>query len=299
MTELGVSEMGMSETSVSETSLTAGSLVPPVTRSVRIAASVQIVGGVLLLVLLGLEWVRGGRTGLEGNGGGGFGVLTLITALVALYAAVNGLLGRRSETRIVGPNQAVIVLAASLFFANLVFLWVFNTGGAPKWVYVGANAITYASILGLFSTRAEIPPPLADRTVRLLGAATVAAGIVVGLAPLLDYTELSSITFTGYEPGAPRIGVLLLFVAFGTVFYGLHRMIRGTAMADVGPFVLWPHVTMAFGVVATAPAMAWLISGLWGNDFDPGLGVYVSVLAGLALLAIGAYEAIRRSAKGV
>ncbi len=86
-------------------------LVPPVTRSVRIAAGVQIVGAVLLLVLLALEWVRGGRTGLEGNGGGGFGVLTLLTAIVVLYAAIQGLRGQRSVTRIVGPNQAAIVLA--------------------------------------------------------------------------------------------------------------------------------------------------------------------------------------------
>ncbi len=274
-------------------------LVPPVTRSVRIAAGVQIVGAVLLLVLLALEWVRGGRTGLEGNGGGGFGVLTLLTAIVVLYAAIQGLRGQRSVTRIVGPNQAAIVLAASLFFSNLVFLWVFNTGGAPKWVYVGANAITYAGILGLFSTRADIPDPLPDRMIRALGGATVAAGLAIAAAPFLAYTELSSVTFTGYEPGAPRIGILLLLVGGVTVFYGLHRVIRGQRMADVGPFVLWPHATMGLGVLATAPALAWLISGLWGNDFDPGAGVYASVVAGLALVATGAYEAGRRSVKGV
>lgn len=275
------------------------SLVPPLTRSVRIASGVQLVGAGLLLVLLALEWVRGGRTGLEGNGGGGFGVLALITALVVLYAAVQGLRGRRTATRIAGPNQAAIALAASLFFSNLVFLWVFNTGGAPKWVYVGANAITYAGILGLFSTRPDIPAPLADRSIRALGMATAAVGVAIAAAPLLDYTKLSSVTFTGYEPGAPRIGILLLLVGGVTVFYGLHRAVRGQRMTDAGPFVLWPHATMALGVMATAPAAAWMISGLWGSDFDPGIGVYLSVLAGLALLALGGYEAGRRSARGV
>lgn len=275
------------------------SLVPPVTRSVRIAAGVQIAGAVLLLVLLALEWVRGGRTGLEGNGGGGFGILALVTALVVLYAAGQGLRGRRRATRLIGPNQAAIVLAAALFFSNLVFLWVFTTGGAPKWVYVGANAVLYASILGLFSTRPEVPEPLADGTIKALGAATAAVGVVVAAAPMLAYTRLSSVTFTGYEPGAPRIGLLLLIVGGVTVFYGLHRAVRGRAMADLGPFVLWPHATMGLGVLATAPALAWMISGLWGTDFDPGVGVYLSVVAGLALFAIGFHEARQRSAAGV
>lgn len=275
------------------------SLVPTATRAVRIASVVQIAGAVLLLVLLALEWVRGGRTGLEGNGGGGFGILTLVTAIVVLYAAIQGFRGRRTATRLIGPNQAAIVLAASLFFSNLVFLWVFNTGGAPKWIYVGANAITYAGIIGLFSVRPEVPDALSDPTIRLLGAATVAAGLAVAAAPMLAYTELSSVTFTGYEPGGPRVGILLLLVAAITVFYGLHRVVRGEGMADAGPFVLWPHATMGLGVLATAPALAWLISGLWGNDFDPGIGVYLSVLAGLALFAVGGYEAVRRSIRGV
>lgn len=273
--------------------------VPPVTRSVRIAAAVQIAGAVLLLVLLTQEWVRGGRTGLEGNGGGGFGVLALLTALVVLYAAVQGLRGRRSPTRIVGPNQLAIALSFSLFFSNLVFLWVFSTGGAPKWVYVASNAMAYAGILGLFSIRAERPEPLPDRSVRAIGAVTAVLGVVIAALPALPYTRLSSVTFTGYEPGAPRIGVLFLLLGAAIVFYGLHRAVRGAAMADAGPFVLWPHVTMGLGVLAIAPALAWVISGLWGSDFDPGIGAYLNLLAGLALFAVGAAEARQRSAKGI
>lgn len=273
--------------------------VPPVTRSVRIASSVQIVGAVLLLVLLFLEWVRGGRTGLEGNGGGGFGVLALLAAVVVLFAAVQALRGRRAETKIFGPNQLGIVLAISVFASNLVFLWVFNTGGAPKWVYVASNAMVYSSVLGLFSGRPEQPAPLADRTVRALGGATAILGVAIAAAPMVEYTKLSSVTFTGYEPGAPRIGLLFLLIGGVIAFYGLHRLIRGAAMADLGPYVLWPHTTMALGVLATAPAFAWLISGLWGSDFDPGVGVYLNLLAGLALIAVGTFEALRRGARGI
>ncbi len=273
--------------------------VPPATRSVRIASIIQIAGATLLLGLLTQEWVRGGRTGLSGNGGGGFGVLALVTSLVVLYAAVQGLRGRRTETAIVGPNQLGTALAVSLFFSNLVFLWVFNTGGAPKWVYVGANAVAYAGIIGMFSVRAEKPAPLADATVRALGLATVVLGLAAAAAPLLEYTKLSSVTFTGYEPGAPRIGLLFLLVGGFTVFYGVHRIVRGAAMADLGPYVLLPHATIGLGVLATAPALAWMISGLWGNDFDPGVGVYVNVVAGFGLLALGLLEAAKRSARGI
>lgn len=268
-------------------------------RAARIASGVQVAGALLLLVLLALEWVRGGRTGLEGNGGGGFGVLALLTALVVLVAAGSALLGRRAETRLVGPNQLAIVLGLALFTSNLVFLWVFTTGGAPKWVYVASNAIVYAGIVGLFSARPTKPEPLPDRSIKVLGLATALLGLAVAAAPLSAYTVLSSVTFTGYEPGAPRIGLLLLFVGGLTVFYGVHRLVRGERMADLGPYVLWPHATMGLGVLATAPALAWLVSGLWGPDFDPGLGVYLSVLAGLCLVGVGAFEAVKRDVRGV
>ncbi len=273
--------------------------VPPLTKSVQIASTFQILGAGLLLVLLFLEWVRGGRTGLEGNGGGGFGVLALLAAVVVLYAAVQGLRGRRTETKLFGPNQLGIALSFSVFTSNLVFLWVFSTGGAPKWVYVASNVMAYASILGLFSVRSEKPPPLVDGTIRALGAATVALGAVIAAAPLLEYTVLSSISFTGYEPGAPRIGILLLFVGVLTIFYGLHRMLRGASMVDLGPYVLWPHATMGLGVLATGPAFAWVISGLWGGDFDPGIGAFVNLIAGIALIGLGMFEAVKRSARGV
>lgn len=273
--------------------------VPPVTKSVMIASGVQIAGAVLLIVLLFLEWVRGGRIGLQGNGGGGFGVLALVTSLVVLYAAVQGLRGQRSETKLLGPNQLAIALALSLFLSNLVFLWVFSTGGAPKWVYVASNAIVYASILNLFSVSPDRPEQLEDGHVRMIGGLTVLCGLVVAAAPLLTYTRLSSVSFTGYEPGAPRIGLLFLIIGGLTVFYGMHRMLKGRSFGDLGPFVLLPHATMGLGVLATAPALAWMISGLWGSDFDPGVGVYVSVLAGLSLFATGLVEARRRAAKGV
>lgn len=273
--------------------------VPPLTKSVRIASGVQIAGATLLLVLLFLEWVRGGRIGLQGNGGGGFGLLALATAVVVLYAAIQGLRGQRTETRILGPNQVAIALALSLFFSNLVFLWVFTTGGAPKWVYVASNAIVYASILNLFSVTPSRPEQLEDQQVRILGGVTVACGVLIAVAPLLTYTKLSSISFTGYEPGAPRIGLLFLIIGGITVFYGLHRLIGGQKLPDLGPFVLLPHATMGLGILATAPALAWLISGLWGSDFDPGVGVYLSVVAGVLLFVTGLYEANRRAVKGV
>ena len=273
--------------------------VPPLTKSVRIASIIQMCGAGLLIVLLFLEWVRGGRTGLEGNGGGGFGVLALLAALVVLYAAVQGLRGRRVETKLFGPNQLGIALSLSVFTSNLVFLWVFTTGGAPKWVYVASNVMVYSSILGLFSVRSEKPPPLPDQTIRGLGAATAALGLVIGAAPLLEYTKLSSISFTGYEPGAPRIGILLLLIGALTVFYGVHRVIRGSRMTDLGPYALWPHATMGLGVLATGPALAWVISGLWGGDFDPGIGAFVNLIAGVALIGVGIFEAAKRAAKGV
>ena len=273
--------------------------VPPVTKSVMIASGVQIAGAALLIILLFLEWVRGGRIGLQGNGGGGFGILALLTSVVVLYAAVQGLRGQRSETKLFGPNQLAIALALSLFLSNLVFLWVFSTGGAPKWVYVASNAIVYASILNLFSVSPDRPDQLEDGQVRIFGGLTVLCGLAVAAAPLLTYTKLSSVSFTGYEPGAPRIGLLFLIIGGLTVFYGTHRLLKGRSFGDLGPFALLPHATMGLGVLATAPAMAWMISGLWGSDFDPGAGVYVSVLAGLSLFATGLVEARRRAAKGV
>lgn len=272
---------------------------PDVSKPLRISSIVRIVTAVLLLLLLTQEWVQGGNTGLEGGGGGGFGILTLITAVVVLYASVQALRGRRAETRIFGPNQLAIALTVTLFFANMVFLWVFRTGGAPKWVYVAGNVALYAGIVGLFAVNPTKAEPVDDRSARAYGIAMTVVGVLIAAAPTLGYTDLGSRTLTGFEPGAPRIGIALLLFGAIVVFIGLHRVGGGVGFADLGPYVLLPHVTMQLGIVATGIPAAWMISGLWGNDFDPGIGVYASVLLGVALILVGAHEAKRRNAPGI
>lgn len=264
-----------------------------------ISSIVCAAAAVLLLFLLTQEWVKGGYTGLEGNGGGGFGVLTLITALVILYAAARALRGQRTETRLFGPNQLAFALTLTLFVANLVFLWVFRTGGAPKWVYVAGNVALYAGIVGLFTSDPTTAEPVDDTSVRGYGIAMSVMGVLIALAPMLGYTDLGSVTLTGYEPGSPRIGLALLVFGAIIVFIGLHRAIQGAACNDPGRYVLWPHITMQLGIVVTGVPAAWMISGLWGDDFDAGIGVYVSVLLGVGLILIGAHEAKRRDAPGI
>ena len=275
-------------------------VAPPsgVPKSVMIASGIQMLGAMSLIGLLFFEWVQGGNTGLDGSGGGGFGVLALLTAVVTLVAATRGLRGRSAERPILGANQLAIILAIALFFSNLVFLWVFRTGGAPKWVYVVGNLLVYSGVVGLFAAQAEQPEPLDDSKVRIVGAAMVGLGIAIALAPALEYTKLGSRTLTGYEPGAPRIGVLLLLLGGITVFIGMKRAVGGASYADIGPYVLWPHVTIGLGIISAAPALAWMISGLWGNDFDPGIGVYLSIILGGALSAVGWFEASKRGASG-
>lgn len=272
--------------------------VSGVSKMIVIASGIQLVGATALVVLLFLEWVRGGNTGLDGGGGGGFGILTLLTAGVTLFAATSALRGRSTERPILGVNQLAMILAFALFFANLVFLWVFRTGGAPKWVYVVGNLLIYSGVVGLFASKPDQPAPLDDSRVRSIGAVMVALGLAIAVAPALEYTKLGSRTLTGYQPGAPRIGVLLLILGGITVFIGMKRVVGGASYSDIGPYVLWPHVTIGLGVIATAPAFAWMISGLWGNDFDPGFGVYVSIVLGVALSALGLFEASKRNARG-
>ncbi|MFK8025540.1 MAG: hypothetical protein AB8G26_16395 [Ilumatobacter sp.] len=270
-----------------------------VSKVVLITAALQIIASLGMILLLFLEWVKGGNIGLSGNGGGGFGILALITALVALYAAAQAVRGKSSERSLIGANQMTMILAIALFFSNLVFLWVFRTGGAPKWIYVTSNLVIYVSVVGLFASKPDTPEPLDDGEVRRIGVATVVLGALIALAPALAYTELGSRTLTGYEPGAPRIGILLLLVGAATIYVGAQRIVGGAAHADMGPYVLWPHVNIALGIIATAPAFAWTVSGLWGNDFDPGYGVYVSLLFGFALTGLGFYEAAKRGARGI
>lgn len=269
------------------------------TKPVLITTVLRIVASAVIVLLLFLEWVRGGNIGLAGNGGGGFGVLALITVIVTLVAAAQTLSGRRADRPLIGVNQLATMLAIALFFSNLVFLWVFRTGGAPKWIYVAANLLIYVSVVGLFASKPTQPAPLDDTQVRGIGVATVVLGVAIALAPALPYTELGSRTLTGYQPGAPRIGVLLLLVGGAAVYIGAHRIVRGAAHADLGPYVLWPHVNIGLGVIATAPAFAWLVSGLWGNDFNPGVGVYVSLVFGIALIALGFFEGAKRGARGI
>ncbi len=133
----------------------------------------------------------------------------------------------------------------------------------------------------------------------MFGIAITVLGLLIALAPALEYTKLSSRTFTGYEPGAPRIGVLLLLVGGITMLFGIQRMMRDVSWGDIGPYVLAPHSTIGLGVLALGAPMAWTISGLWGSDFDPGIGSYLSVLLAILLIAVGVVEARARGARGI
>lgn len=276
-----------------------GAASDTLSKPLLISGCIRIVGSVVLVFLLTQEWVRGGRTGLEGNGGGGFGILTAVTAVVTLVAAVNDVRGRRATRPVLGVSQLSLMLCVSLFFSNLVFLWVFSTGGAPKWVYIMLNVMMYAGIVSLFAPSAERAAPLDRARIRVFGIATIVIGVLMALAPALEYTKLSSRTFTGYEPGAPRVGVLLLIVGAVTVFFGIQRVTRDASWGDIGPYALAPHVTIGLGVLALATPLAWTISGIWGSDFDPGIGTYLGVLLGFALVAVGVVEARARNARGI
>ncbi len=268
-------------------------------KAVKISGGIRIASGVLLLVLLGLEWVKGGGTGLEGSGGAGFGVLTLITAVVTIVAAAQMMRGKRRETKLLGLSQLSFMLSLALFFTNLVFLWVYRTGGAPKWVYVGSNVMIYASVVGVFAATEAKPAGLGPAAIRKLGFATIAAGLLITLAPLLEYSKLSSGDFTGYEPGGPRVGLLSLVIGGIAVMLGLVRAVDTTGATEGGRYTTWPHIIMGLGIAAIAPAFAWLVTGLWSSGFDPGVGVYASLAAGVGLFAVGVVEGRQRNVPGI
>lgn len=270
----------------------------PFSKPVLVASAIQSAASGLLIALLFLEWVKGGHIGLAGNGGAGFGLLTLAAAVAGIVAVVSRLT-HRSSWRLLGPSQLAFMLAIATFFTNLLFLWVFRTGGAPKWVYIAANLLIYSGVVGLFSDRPGMARPLESAQIRVIGVATAVLGVCIAAAPMLGYTKLGGRTLTGYEPGAPRVGVLLLLVGGVTIYCGIRRARSTVTLADIGTYVLWSHVTTGLGVLATAPAFAWVVSGLWGNNFSAGIGAFVSLVLGFALIALGLYESSRRGAPGI
>ena len=268
----------------------------------------------LLFVLFGPWTKRDGETFgfASGDGGAGFGIVAFILALGLVALAAMRFMGRTRVLPGLGVEQLTVILGLAAWMNVIAFLvgWLKlypadGTGWGTVAAYFPASIIPQ---LGLLTLSAAEPDPEVDAIDegrrRAFSIGAVVAGAGVALFPFLTWVSVDGISLTALEPGseegpsAPRFGFILLILGVVVVVAGLMRL-RKQGLAEPGPNALLSHALIAAGAIAIViPIAAFISAGQAPVDTGTGIGLWLGLLAGVAMVAIGAVETRVRGATG-
>lgn len=267
----------------------------------------------LLFVLFG-EWTkRDGETFgfASGDGGAGFGIIAFVIGLALVALAVLRFMGRTKVLPGIGVEQLTVILGLAAWMNVLAFvvgwlkLFPAGTGWGVVAAYFPASIIPQLGLLTLSAAEPDETVAAIDdgrRRMFSIGAAAAAAG--VALFPFLSWVSVDGSGLTALEPGseegpsAPRFGYILLIAGI-IVFVAALMRLRKQGLAEPGPNALLSHALMAAGMIAVViPISAFISIGQAPGDLGSGIGLWLGLLAGLVLVAIGAVETNVRGARG-
>ena len=267
----------------------------------------------LIFVIVGQWTKRDGETFgfASGEGGAGFGIVAFVIGLALVGLAVLRLMGRSSVLPGLGVEQLTVILglAAWMNVLAVVVGWLklfpAGTGWGVVAAYFPASIIPQVGLLTL--SAAEPDPevtPLDDgrRRVFSIGAAVAAVG--VALFPFLNWVSIDGSGLTALEPGAeegpsaPRFGFILLIAGAVVLVAALMRL-RKQGLAEPGPNALLGQALIAAGMIAVVIPIAAFISVLQApGDLGSGIGLWLGLIAGIAMVVVGVMETRVRGARG-
>lgn len=271
----------------------------------------------LIFVLFG-KWAKGEPDNgvFSSDGGAGFGIIAVVLGVVLVLLALARIAGRSQILPGLGVEQLTVALglAATLNLIGYIVGWLVvwenvpgrgeGTGWGVVAAYFPASFIPQVGLLTLSATEPDAgvkPLDQGTRRTLSLAAAVAAAGVV--LFPYLTWLSAGSISLNGFDEGAgdkvsgPRLAYILLVIGVVVFVAALMRM-RPKGLAEPGPNLLLSHALFAVGMVAFVLPLSTLISVYQTDGVDPGVGLWLGLLAGAVLLAVAVVENRQRGAAG-
>lgn len=237
------------------------------------------------------------------DGGTGFGIIAVALGVGLIGLAIMRLTGRTKVLPGLGVEQLTVILGTAAWMNILAFVvgWLATFEAGTGWgvvvAYFPASLIPQLGAITLSATEpgtdiGELEPGRR----RLLSIATAVAGLGIALFPFLAYLSSGNISLsalegkTGDSLSGPRFGYILLI--FGVVVaVGSLMRLRPQGLAEPGPNALLGHVLLAVGLVAFLIPLAALISIVRHEaNLSVGIGAWLGLLAGLALMAVAVIE---------
>lgn len=268
----------------------------------------------LIFILFG-TWAKreeANAGALASNGGTGYGLVALVLAVVLVLLALMRLAGRHRLLPGIGVEQLTVILGLAAWMNSIAYIvgWLVTfpagTGWAAVAAYFPASIIPQVGMLTLSITEPDANVrPIAAGPRRAFSVLALLAGVGVGLFPFLAWLTAGSDSLSAFDGAAgnprsgPRFGYILLIVGI-IVVVGAFMRLRPQGLAEMGNNALAGHALITGGAVAITLPIATLISiQQFGNGLAAGIGLWLGLAAGAAMIAIGWLENRQRGAVGV
>jgi hypothetical protein len=277
----------------------------------KIVSVVRVVFAILFLwLVLAGNWVnlKNESFGVfDSQGGAGFGIVAAVLGVLMLLVSLT--LAAEKEFTIkpiaMGGNQILLSMGFASLTTVLTFLIIVHSGSfralgevrGAGWGAAGAGLVAYflpqvvIAGFGFLGVSSSTPLDEADR--QKIGFAVFVSGALIAVAPLFEWFKTEEGAWTGYEPGAPRMGFLLLALGGTMALVGFMRL-RPKGLVEPGGRLSHPHLQTVVSMSVISSLIGWLITGFQRDDMSTGVGVWIGLIAGILLLGVSVFELTKR-----
>ena len=277
----------------------------------KIVSVVRVVFAILFLwLVLAGNWVnlKNESFGVfDSQGGAGFGIVAAVLGVLMLLVSLT--LAAEKEFTIkpiaMGGNQILLSMGFASLTTVLTFLIIVHSGSfralgevrGAGWGAAGAGLVAYflpqvvIAGFGFLGVSSSTPLDEADR--QKIGFAVFVSGALIAVAPLFEWFKTEEGAWTGYEPGAPRMGFLLLALGGTMALVGFMRL-RPKGLVEPGGRLSHPHLQTVVSLSVISSLIGWLITGFQRDDMSTGVGVWIGLIAGILLLGVSVFELTKR-----
>lgn len=267
----------------------------------------------LIFVLFG-KWAKGDpdQGAFASDGGAGFGIIAVVLGFALVGLAILRIMGRSQVLPGLGVEQLTVALglAATLNLIGFIVGWLAiepfsaGTGWGVVAAYFPASFIPQVGLLTLSAAEPDAGvKPLSDGSRRTFSLVALLTGAGVALFPYLTWMSSGPVSLAGFDEGAddnisgPRLAYILLVIG-AVVFVAALMRLRPQGLTEPGPNLLLSHALFGMGTVAFILPLSTLITVFQTEGLDPGIGLWLGLIAGLVLLALAVAENRQRNSAG-